>query len=231
MPADTTKARDFLFSSDFPLDKVVWIHERSETVNSMNQFITFAHGLPFTPLIRVVWSTNSSFSTTYGVGDGPVGGAGGFIPFDPILGAAWADSSDVTLVASAVSSYTMYIRVYAFIPSNEDVDADFTVDDADNFVLNMDYNYSKLLMEGRTDNLTTLGQSVTIDHNLGYYPQVELWYEQNGNIQVFTRSNPLDYAYYIEFSGKVTPTQLVLRRDNSTVGGQRFHYRIYGDEL
>lgn len=222
-------ARNFLINSDYPLDKVIFLGEATYT--NYGSFFSFNHGLPFTPLIKLTWSLDPSFNTVYGVGGGPTATIP-LVAFDPSCGAVWATSTQVFAQFTAYTgTAAIYIRMYAFEPYGQSNTLPASASGADNFTINSEYNYSKLLDFGVTNNSSTPNSVEIIPHNLGYYPQVEAWYELPGKIQSFGFVNPGDAAGYYSTSVEITTTSLVFRRDPYLTNNQRFHYRIYADEL
>ena len=221
-------AKKMLLSSDYPLDKVVYLHTDSHDVTSGDY--TVAHGLPFTPLIKVVWSTSPTFATTYGVGDGPLSTNPSF-PFLPQLVSAYADSSDIGLTFGNPGSVTnVYLRFYGFMPSDVDVDASFTSASGDLFAFNTDYNYTKLYLAGVTASSTVAGSTESVTHDLGYYPQTEVWYTKGGKMYCLAQNTLLDNSPVSE-SVEITTTSITMKRDVLLSGSETFHYRIYVDEL
>lgn len=223
-------ATGLLIDSDNPLDKVILLKSDTLVFSVSGTSYTFNHGLSFTPLIKVVWSTNSDFSVTYSVGDGPVSSSV-FSPFIPMLSMAKANSTSVTLEFSNPDTVpTAYLRVYGFMPSNVNVDASFTSSSAENFTIDSDYNYTKLYMSGVTASSSTGSSTESINHNLGYYPQVESWYEQSGYIWVLNSASIFNGVEYYS-SANITTSTLTYIREQFPSSAIAFHYRIYEDEL
>ena len=220
--------RNFLLNSDYPLDKAILL--KSDLITSFGSFYSFSHGLSFTPLIVVVWSMTSDFTTSYGIGGGPLS-ATPFIAFDPLCQAAWATSSEVFVQFSNFIGSPVYIRIYGIEPTTSSADLSFTSISADNFTLNTDYNYTKLLDSGVTDWSSTPSSTVVVAHNLGYYPQVEVWYERPSKIQCLGIINTSDASGYFSSSVDVGTTNVTFIRDPYLAENERFHYRIYADEL
>lgn len=227
MPAIVANAKNFLIHSDYPLDKIILLW--SGYTDFSTDFL-FNHGLPFTPLVKIVWSLDTSFTTVYGVGDGPISGVSS-TPFIPQLIRAYATSSAVySTFGTPGATPGAYIRVYGFMPSDVNVDASFTANAADSFTISTDYNYTKLFLAGVTGFSGVAGSSEIVLHNLGYYPQVEVWYEKGTDIYAAGEIDLFDGALNTE-SFELSTTALVMRRDPFLAGTERFHYRIYADEL
>lgn len=219
--------RNFLLNTDYPMDKVIFLWEGYYDFSLPK---VCDHGLSFTPLVKIVWSTTSTFDTTYGVGDGPVTSITS-TPFSPQLFSAYADSSSIYAIFGYPGAVAgAYIRIYAFMPSNINVDTPPTASSADSFVVNTDYNYSKLLMEGVTATSSVSSSSEVVVHGLGYYPQVEVWYVTSGNTFAASQVNLFDGAPSTE-TFEITTSSLTMRRSPFLAGGEYFYYRIYADEL
>jgi len=222
--------QDFLIDSDYPLDKVVLLNSGSIDLSSTFDY-NFLHFLTFTPLVKVVWSTVPDFSVTYGVSDGPVSISPSF-PFMPRLVYARANSTEVQMSFGNPGTYiNIYIRVYGFMPSNVNLDAPFTASSADDYVINSDYNYTKLYLSGVTASSSVSGSSEVVNHNLGYYPQVEVWFEKGGYIWASSESSVVDLATRSYESFEVSTTTFTMYRSPFLFGPELFHYRIYLDEL
>lgn len=221
--------KQMIMTTDYPLDKVVYLHRGTLNFSSSLDYV-ISNPFDFTPLIKVVWSTNADFTTTYGVGDGPLSTSPSF-PFLPNLSVAKADASAITLqFGNPGSVSSAYIRMYAFMPSTVSSDVSFNASAGDAFVINSGYNYSKLYRAGVTASSSTAGSSETVSHNLDYYPQVEAWYEKSGVIysmaQIFMSGSTLATESF-----ELTTSNLIFRRNPSLSGSERFHYRIYLDDL
>jgi len=167
--------RNFLFHSDYPMDKVVGIKQGGPiTVDSYDGgSASFAHGLPEAPLCILLWSTASDFSSTRD------GGEQDYRYDIPYLTA----SSDGTNVSINVTNNTgsaasVYWRVIMLPQPNTTADYDIPTT-ANPFILNTDLNYFKCIGEG-----STTGASVP--HTLGYRPHVLAWYQDSYGIHPLT---------------------------------------------
>ena len=101
------------------------------------------------------------------------------------------------------------------MPSNADADAPYTASIADTFVLNTDYNYTKLYY----DSLVPAAATTTITHNFGYRPQVMAW---GVDISAAYGTGVInqDHTCYIT----VTDTTVVVHSATKDV-----HLKIYAD--
>lgn len=226
MPANPANAKNMLLSTDYPLDKIIYLKSGSTDAPTPTTVdVNFAHELPFTPLLVGTWSYDPTFATSY---------MAGFQPYAP------AASTSVTVQSNAVntrivignntgSPKTIYWRIYGYMPSDVDQDVVATAIAADNFTFNTDFNYTKLFASGLAD-ITSSTQTIT--HDLGYRPQVEVWFELATIAGQYEReylgiANPGDTFYNAVY---VTNTTVQFRK--GTGGGQsnKYYYRIYLDE-
>ena len=220
---------NFLISGDYPLDKIVYFGKSSGAPTTM----VINHSLGYAPLFEVVWSLDSGFSDVYGFNSGPVS-ISPFSAFSPILTEfSYSDSTNIQLEfgnAGLVSN--VYVRVFGFMPSNINVPATATsgVSGVEDFIINSDYNYTKLALAGVTNSSSTPSSQEVIAHNLGYIPQSRIWREESSKIYpivspfYFTGTAETDIAV-------VDDTSVTLTRGPYISTSSRFHYRIYADKM
>lgn len=211
MPAIAVSANDMLLSSDYPLDKIIYMRSGSFSVpagGGLGASDAIEHILPFTPLIIGTWSTDSDFTTSK---ECFVSGWEGVDPNLPYVSVK-SDGTNVTITAfnPGGSAITAYWRAYGFIPSDADLDAEATAALADQFQFNTDYNYTKLFKAG----IALAAATTTIDHDFGYRPQVIAWLKTGSSFE------QINVSGYI----KVTTTQVIITAPSNDV-----HYRIYAD--
>lgn len=226
---DPASAKLMHLHSDFPLDKVVYLHTRTVAVGafSFNDQI-FPHNLPFTPLVLAQWSFSSTFDTAYDANSGPRFSGGGTLLFQSTI---QSDATNITIfnTNNQGSPVTVYWRIYGLMPSTVSESAPFTASTADDYIIDTDQNYSKLFLSGVTASSGTAGSSVTVEHGLGYRPQVLVWSE-DANYVTWTGS----YAQEQITSGnnrcRVNTNSIVLIRATILSSSTRFHYRVYIDE-
>ena len=207
-----TDSRNFLLNTDYPLDKIIYMTSGSFTVPSgggLGASQSVAHGLDFVPLMCGNWSNDSDFSSTkemaiYEYGD-----------LDGMQAYCYADGTNVTVssINYGSSDKTIYYRVYGFMPSNVNDTAPSTSSASDDFVLNTDYNYTKLLAEEYHD---ASSGNVTITHSLGYRPQVIAW-----------RADDPTFVFQENVAGyvNITTSNIVLTGGS----GEKYHIRVYAD--
>jgi hypothetical protein len=227
-----TDARNFLLNSDYPLDKVIYRASGSFALGAYfsTESLSIPHGLSFTPLPVLQWSTSSDFSVVYEAGTGPP-------PDDIILGFlgiamnCTADGTNINIDVTNFKStaYTIYYRVFGLMPSDENEEATSTQDAGDSFVLNTDQNYAKLIDSGKL----TLSTTTTVTHGLGYEPQVFMWIEDSGIIYTpFTALNSSKTGSTLTPAAqrgyRVTTSQIEFKSLSPSYAYG--HYRIYADE-
>ena len=203
--------RDFLLNTDYEMDKIILF--KSGTINAGQYDVRIQHGLSFAPLIFGVFAYTDDFS-------GPRPMPYQYItPELTIDVGLYSDPTNLYLSYhnSSGTPATIYYRIYAFEPSDSRSSITPTSGFAKDFILNTDYNYCKLKEKGVVDAST----STTIQHNLGYLPQVLVWNELNGYTNQVCNSMP-----YLGGAPNVKVTeQAVIITDIP-----RAHYRIYYDE-
>lgn len=229
---------DFLLNTDYEMDKITYFYEGkiSGTYANIN------HDLPFAPLVFGVWSKTSDFSEPHSFSYANIQ--------DPLTDEHIIESVGIT--SNKVSSgnyiyvdknYTpgdIYVRIYGFEPDDSYANVGSTSKKAKEFILNTDYNYRKIAKKGKVEVAHTEGGAtyfdpVTIDHNLGYKPQVMVWYEAKidssfsvveelkGSV-LYTQNSP----FYI---GVMIDNKSITIYPNQTNFEKMWiHYRIYYDE-
>lgn len=212
-------AKNTLLNSDYPIDKIIGYSVGSQTVSGSSfPDINVPHGFGFKPLFYIKWSTTPDFSISYEETG---------ISFNQVSLNGYADNTNIVLIPfnNTLSSVTFYYRIIYFMPSNIDVSNAQTQSSFDDFVINTDYNYTKIFSQGISSS-----SSVTIDHNLGYYPQVEVWYERSDGRLIHLVDN------YVSGSterpqARVTTSQLILTNGGLVTSVVAWHYKIYLDEV
>lgn len=166
--------RNFLVSSDYPQDKIIFLYESSMTVtDSTIDSINIPNTLGFAFLPLLVWSNNSNFSISNTLADNAYYTSA----FTTAAGQSYeatCDSSNINISRYnfSGSTQTVYYRVYGFPPSglSNTTDVLGTANSGDRFILDTDNNYMKLFHAGK---LTTTDKTYT--HALGYTPRVLIW--------------------------------------------------------
>lgn len=226
---DPDSAKLMHVSSDYPLDKIVYMHTLSLTISAggFNDQV-FPHNLPFTPLVLGQWSFDSDFTTAYDFNSGPRFGAGGTLLLQTAL---HSDATDITIFNSnnQGSPVTVYWRIYGLMPSTVSEVAPFTASTADDFIIDTDQNYSKLFMSGVTASSAVVGSTETVVHGLGYRPQVLVWTE-NASYTTWAGSYALEGVNGGNRCRVGTENIILIRDSLFLTSAVRFHYRVYIDE-
>lgn len=209
--------RNFLFHSEYPIDKVVKMMSGSINIPANAGGISgtaYAHGMPFTPLDITIFSTSADFSTSID---------SGFPPYAALTEyGIIAETNGTNLYIrpwdNSGVARTVYWRSVMIEPSDSNADVPYTAVNADIFQFNTAYNYSKLVMA----NFITSSQ--TIAHNLGYVPQVLLWAVSPAGFTYRLTDNDFDFP-----SSYVNSTEIIFNLTNAN-SATKIHYRIYGDD-
>lgn len=182
MPANPLTAPYFTQDTDYPFDQVVVLKTGSYAVNgtSSGQQMVIPHGLPFTPLMGGNWSFTSDFAITYEYSTGTFPGPNPGQVYDTQV-FVFADATNIYVSTDKVSAggTTIYYRVYGFAPAGTTAALNSIASSSDSYLLDSDYNVTKLFMEGTltlpdtSAALTTT--EVDVFHNLGFIPQVQAW--------------------------------------------------------
>ena len=244
------QARKMRLTTDYPLDKVVFPSPAypgtgSVTVSGYNYAdVYIPHGLTYAPLPVLEWTTDPTWSIKYEGGNGPVG-LDSFL-YDTAMdtmGPSFTPSTSVIRVTfnnNTPSPVTFYYRVYAFAPSNKTAElVRFTNDNSQTYLLNTDYNYTKLFQKGIVDCPLVVGGTniTTVTHNFGLYPQIMAWQEDTvfgmyGISHVSGRE--IEDSLSPAFSLGPNKSWIEVRTDNIRFYNRniaaRYHYRIYVDQ-
>lgn len=221
---------DFLLNTDYEMDKVIFVKEGKmdspDTVRIHND-------LPFRPLLFGLCSFNSDFSipkpSPYRQDPEFIGSPTPFIRYN-ISFNIYVEGDDIVITYQNRNNSTtpIYYRIYGFEPSDRNEKLAPTKNNTKQFTINTDRNYRKLYKKGHID----IGQSTTIKHELGYIPQVMLWYDLPAFSGGYTTNNfslsdeTLNQIYVTKKEIKITyPAQ-----QGSMYDGAKIYYRIYYDE-
>ena len=216
---------NLLLSTDYPLDKVVYLKTHSVTLTSFQiQNIMIPHNLPFIPLIQGQWSNTPDFSIAYNINTELIVGINR--RFDTM---AQANETNINFETQnrTQSTATVYYRIFGFMPSTANENVLPTNIDSNNFVIHTDYNYMKLAYYGVT--AIPGGGSYTINHGLGYYPKVMTWSNViNPEFIAPTYQSNFGGSFSFGIRADISPETLILRNDESS--SKTVHYRVYADE-
>jgi hypothetical protein len=226
MPLNPAAQKEFLMTSDYPIDKVTYLKEISIPLSSLSfNDITFAHGLTYTPLLQAQWSQDGTWPYAYDENSGPINAG-----FQHIIDTAVECNSTTISIFNTNNqaiNTTVYWRLFGFMPTTVNVDAAFTSNLADPYAINSDNDYPKLFSAGVTAFSSVTGSTETVYHGLGYRPrQVLVWAEDGTKtywMNSFAYPNPGNNNYC-----KVGINDILFVRDGLFLSSAvRFHYRIY----
>lgn len=211
----------FIFNSDYPTDKVVWLYEGSVKLNSSGQAtVALDIQLDRVPYIKGCISLDD-WQTSIGLGTTRLASGGNVT--DLIIANVYNSELDLNLQRHA--NATVKYRLWGVLSEN-DTGIEANRNNAiskTKLAFSTDNNYPRLIKEG----IAKSGE--TVAHNLKRIPYVDYWYSWANNMQ---------YPSY-EPSGVMTtaasanvPT-MSADEDNvyfKQVGGSDvyYYYRIYG---
>ena len=207
-----TDMRRFLLNTEYPIDKIVYLKEGSfvSRANNLTFSHRFNHKLPYRPLLKGSWSFDANFNTSYDFFDDP------YAPSDRITCDLLSTPQEVIFAdRNLTRDIQIYYRIFGFVPDDNILSCPETSSTATNkFIHNTEFNYCKLALNGSVD---TRNGRVTITHNLGFLPQVDIWTE--GSLGLYNRSLGDELV-------SVDEQNLYFEADNKI-----HYYRIYADEL
>lgn len=222
-------ASNFLITSDYPTDKIVWMYEGTATTDVDGVFdIVIPHGLNAIPFCTGIW-TIDDWATTYNTSTAVHGGGQYYQRYSMLT----SNSTEVVLHGyctytdgNPIVSATVKYRIWGFFNEGTTLNifADTTAGLSENkFVKDSRLGYPKLFMEGFAD---ATHQTQTVYHNLGFIPFVEIWYELGGTWY------QLDY---IDFESADTSWTVKNSAQSISFNGEsytnyNYYYRIYADE-
>ena len=218
--------RNFIVTSDYPMDYIVWSENGSMSTEAHKQDVkTIPHGLGFSPLLFGIYSIDNGQTWT------PFGpeavGFYTFIESDSTNSYVhiWTKSSDVSIL----------YKIWGYMPDGVHSVVNPPVSES-SFVVNSDYNYSKLLATGVWD--AEVGNNIVLfEHNLGYIPQVMLWVEyQSGIVGDSWSDTSSDLSEQADQYVYVDKNKLYATYTDLDSGGDlgiisKIHFRIYANEV
>jgi len=223
---------NLVYDSDFPQDKIVLLKELNWTSGPTSPVLVVPHGLKSTPFVNALASADN-WATAYS--NGTKTGAAHYYEKQFIVG-----SDAVNLYVSGYLDYyntvNAKVRVWGVFDEamTQNIAAASTTGNFD-FLINTNYNYPKLYLEGTADATTA---PITIQHNLGFVPYVELWIWDSilwgvEKYECWVPACTAAMPYILEqpYPGTqdsalppaLTASQLILRNG-------KYHYRIYHDK-
>ena len=228
--------RKFLYNSDYPMPYLAYFQPCNYTVGGTEYYktVSFAHGLPFTPLLLGQWSivAGGDFSVAYDLSIETPRFSGG----QPLVAKiAGADNTNIYLdmTNNTGSDLTFYYRLAGFAPPDYTGEVE-SVEDATRYQFNSDFNYLKIYKAG--SETVSVGNTISITHDMGYIPQTRTWREEqiyvSGNAQ--TAVCPMNATVTANgfLGAAISDADLTLSNTDgsSTQGDVKFYYHIYADE-
>lgn len=215
---------DFLFNSDYPIDKVIWTWEGDVPASGYAK--TIAHGLGAVPFCKGI-ATTDNWNTTISSGAGTLDASAQNFNNSLDIG---SDGTNVYIWWYGTA--TAKVRVWGVFDetTTQNVDAAPTAQVSDGkFIFNTDYKYPALVKEGTVD---VSSANVTITHNLGYIPVCDIWAYNNsmgGSNKWFDKINN---AVITQFNGvdtdvKISSTNIVFKKASGSPSTTKYYYRIY----
>lgn len=204
------------------MDKIVWLPDEITINNPKDSFsLTTPHGLGAVPYVKGVWSSDD-WETTW-----PTNVTVNDVQVVSKQVSVSSDETNVYLSGIAnVAGITLRLWGVFYEAATLDVVVPPTRDKSTNkFIINSDFNYPKLFMEGIAD-VTTLAQSIT--HDLGFVPQIDIW-QRVGSPGSY-RWEELNFD--VLGTSDLAPSVVnVTDADLQFASGSGyFYYRIYADE-
>lgn len=221
-------ARNFLITSEYPTDKIVWLYEGETTTDEWGAFsIDIPHTLGVDIFCTGIWTIDdwaTQYNTSTAIHSGQIYSRYSLLYSTNLnvhLSGFCTDSEGM-----AIESTTLKYKLWGFVneASTQNLFVGETASASSNlFVKDSRLAYPKLFMEGFAD--ATDGTK-TIYHNLGFAPFVELWqYLDDKWYQVD----------YIDFQSE--GATWTIKNDASTLSfngegytSYKYYYRVYADE-
>lgn len=233
--------RDFYLNTDYEMDKIIYYKEAKLTPGQYGN-VTLPHSLGIAPLVTGVWSKTADFTEPHSFSgiSGVVDPSTNSYSVDIITCSANQSEFFFTQYAGPISSPTnfpFYARIICFEPAGGHKDLPKTSQNANQFILNTDYNYLKLFKSGSEDVVwntqTGLYDPITITHNLGYHAQGLFWVESVDTYynDIMPINGVLLPSMYVDKAGVESYTdKFIVYPPPLQAGSGRIHYRIYYDE-
>lgn len=220
-------ARNFIITSEYPTDKIVWIHEGQTTTDAYGTFdvsIPQNVGLIFTIGIWTIDDWQTQYNSSCAIHSGQMYSRYSLLCSDDssVDFTGYCLDDDGNALVGATVKYRLWgflneaTTQNLFVPSTAGVSSN-------KFIKNTDFGYPKLFLEGFAD--ATNGTK-TIYHSLGYIPFVEIWQEL-GN-----KWYQVDYVDFVSSHNvwTIQNTMSMLSFNGEGYTNYKYYYRIYADE-
>lgn len=220
-------ANNFLITSTYPTDKIVWMHEGEAITDEFGVIdVHIPNSLGIQVFATGIWTTDewqTVYMATTSTHAGQIYSRFSMLQSDSseFEFRAYCSNPDGTDMAGATVKYRLWGFLNEATTQNNFVQS--TAGQSENlFIKDSRLGYPKLFMEGFADATQS---TQTIYHNLGFIPFVEIWYEIDG------RWYQLDY---IDFTGDssswtVRNTKKTLEFNADSYTNYNYYFRIYAD--
>ena len=221
-------AGNFLITSTYPTDKIVWMYEGeaiTDEFGAIDVIIPNTLGLQiFTTGIWTIDDWQTVYMATTSTHAGQMYSRFSMLHSNPneIEFRAYCANPDGTDMAGATIKYRLWGFLNEATTQNDFIET--TAGQSENrFIKDSRLGYPKLFMEGYADATQT---TQIVYHNLGFIPFVEIWYELESGWYL------LDYIDYPSDSTTwtVRNTATTLEFNGATYTNYNYYYRIYADE-
>lgn len=211
----------FLFNSDYPMDKIVWLKEGELTTNEWGgwQDVSIPHDVGAQIFVKGVFS-HDNWNTVYPVG---------IIKYDEmqteVMGQAEANSSRILFSGFTPIAHQTKVkyRFWALLNEGESkgVLANPTVGQSANRVmLDGSLEYPMLVQEGY------INPGERVKHNLGKIPFADIWATFNGSDWHIHSDDYISKDGY-NMGNYIQLTNNEIIATNNTGTPSKFYYRIY----
>lgn len=226
--------KDFIFNSDYPVDKIVWLEQGTATTDAGGVIRkTIPHNLLATPFVKGVYSYDD-WQTTWMFGSVKIVE----LAYD-VYSELGADDTNVyvsidlfnTATGTPLANTTVKYKIWGVWNESDtySTEAQATAGQGSTkFLFNTDYNYPRLVMEGYLD------KGKTAAYNLDNIPYCDLWAYQNMIIDLNNTTKKVWMNWRRDGFGiiyddleyiTITTTGITLR--NASQSPDKIYYRVY----
>lgn len=220
----------FIFNSDYPTDKIVWLKEGQATTPSsvgnktVSINMTNELGSPLSIFVKGAWS-NDSWATSYMIGTSRTATSSPQMYIGTYL--QWDTNNlklQIQVTNSAGTNKTIKYRLWGVVRDDAQQAVEYPKNSSvskSKLIFNTELNYPRLYKDG-----IAAGGDV-IEHNLGKIPYVDFWQSINSTDKQFFK-----YWIYRNSTGGFGNVNMhdSVRATDSTVtftGTGYYYYRIY----
>lgn len=228
-------ARNYLLSTDFPIDKVVIKIDSSSLVSqgtnpSDSILITIPHSLGFAPLCIGTYTDDPTWSVSWSVGSPPQFFNPGFGQWsDRIVANFESDASNIYIrLLNYDTTRTLYFRLTGLAPAVVNSLPE-PIGFRSSYRINTDWNYLKILIDTKSNYPNPTGiTTISVPHNLGYRPRVLVFSELDGITRRSGSENTIGVTG-ISTVTRVTDTDVLIDVDSFLTTLITLNVRVYID--